>query len=103
MLSALLLVPFVVAPTANADNESFLAAVSSLQSEEGPAGLLKVGKGACSIMQPDGALWFGRHPNVAADIVWQNNPMMERPEAVLLVNAAIDHLCPGVNPFGYAG
>lgn len=45
---------------------------------------------------------FGRHPNLVAEIVWQANPMLERREAALVVNAAIDNLCPGANMLGYA-
>ena len=45
---------------------------------------------------------FGRNPNVVAQMVWQATPQFERNQAALLVNAAIDNLCPGVNPFGYA-
>jgi hypothetical protein len=64
--------------------------------------LLKGGKGACSLLRPDYGLMFGRHPNLVAEMVWQANPMLERNEAALLVNAAIDNLCPGANMLGYA-
>lgn len=89
-------------PVAAADNDSYLAAVSSLHSAEGDDGLLKVGKGACGLLAPTNSLMFGRSPNLVARMVWEGNPRLERPQAALLVNAAIDNLCPGVNPLGYA-
>lgn len=96
--------PLVVAAPANADNASFLGRMNEigLSSELGDSGLLQVGKAACGMLRPDYGLMFGRHPNLVADIVWQKNPMLERNEAGLLVNAAIDNLCPGVNALGYA-
>jgi hypothetical protein len=94
----------VASPGANADNGSYLAAVKGLglTSKLGDEGLLSAGKGACSLLAPTSSLMFGRHPNLVAQWVWERNPMLERNEAALLVNAAIDNLCPGVNPFGYA-
>jgi len=91
-------------PPASADNASFLGAMDGLglSSEQGAEGLLKAGKGACSLLRPDYGLMFGRNPNLVAEKVWQANPMLERNEAALLVNAAIDNLCPGVNMLGYA-
>ena len=92
------------APPASADNASFLNAIDGLglSSEEGAKGLLRAGKGACSLLRPDYGLMFGRHPNLVAEMVWQANPMLERNEAAQVVNAAIDNLCPGVNMLGYA-
>ena len=92
------------APPASADNASFLTAIDGLglSSEEGAEGLLRAGKGACSLLRPDYGLMFGRHPNLVAEMVWQANPMLERNEAAQVVNAAIDNLCPGVNMLGYA-
>jgi hypothetical protein len=94
----------VASPAAHADNNSYLGAMNSLglTSKAGPEGLLQGGKGACSLMRPNSAYMFGRSANVVAQIVWEQNPMLERREAALLVNAAIDHLCPGVNMYGYA-
>jgi hypothetical protein len=91
-------------PLASADNASFLAAMNGLglSSKQGPEGLLSAGKGACSMLRPDYGLMFGRSPNLVAEKVWAANPMLERNEAALLVNAAIDNLCPGVNMLGYA-
>ncbi|MGE2836757.1 DUF732 domain-containing protein [Mycobacterium sp. SMC-4] len=91
-------------PLASADNASFLGAMDALglNSPQGPEGLLRVGKAACSMLRPDYGLMFGRHPNLVAEQVWQVNPMLERREAALIVNAAIDNLCPGVNMLGYA-
>lgn len=91
-------------PAASADNASFLGAMDSLglSSRGGAEGLLRVGKGACSMLRPNYGLMFGRHPNLVAEQVWQANPMLERFEAAQLVNAAIDNLCPGVNALGYA-
>ena len=85
-----------VAPPASADNASFLAAMDGLglSSEDGAEGLLRAGKGACSLLRPDYGLMFGRHPNLVAEKVWQANPMLERREAALIANAAIDNLCP---------
>jgi hypothetical protein len=54
------------------------------------------------MLRPDYGLMFGRSPNLVAEKVWAANPMLERNEAALLVNAAIDNLCPGVNMLGYA-
>jgi hypothetical protein len=92
------------APAANADNQSFLGAMNGLglTSKDGVEGLLQVGKAACGMLAPSPGLMFGRAPNLVAQIVWQNNPLLERNEAAELVNAAIDNLCPGVNPLGYA-
>lgn len=93
----------VLAPVASADNESYLTAVNGpLSSKDGPEGLLAAGKDACRLMRPNSYLMFGRSANVVAGMVWEANPLLERDQATLLVNAAIDHLCPGVNPFGYA-
>ncbi|MGU3501886.1 DUF732 domain-containing protein [Mycobacterium sp. C31M] len=94
----------LTAAPASADNNSYLNRMNELglSSELGPAGLLQTGKGACSALSPNAGLMFGRHPNWVAQMVWESNPMLERNEASLLVNAAIDNLCPGVNPFGYA-
>lgn len=61
-----------------------------------------MGKDACAALAPSPGLMFGRNPNVVAQMVWQATPQFERNQAALLVNAAIDNLCPGVNPFGYA-
>lgn len=91
-----------VAAPAAADNQSYLDAISTFNSPTGTDGLLKVGKGACSLLRPNNALMFGRSPNVVAQMVWEQNPQLERDEATQIVNAAIDNLCPGVNPFGYA-
>jgi hypothetical protein len=97
-------VTFAAPPLASADNASFLAAMEGLglSSKGGAEGLLSAGKGACSMLRPDYGLMFGRSPNLVADKVWAANPMLERNEAALLVNAAIDNLCPGVNMLGYA-
>lgn len=97
-------VSLVASPAANADNGSYLAAVKGLglSSQFGAEGPLQVAKVACSMLAPSLSLMFGRHPNWVAQTVWQRNPMLERNQASLLVNAAIDNLCPGVNPFGYA-
>lgn len=94
----------VTAPTAGADNASYLVRMNELGlvSEFGDSGLLGTGKAACGLLAPTAGLMFGRHPNRVADIVWEQNPMLERNEAALVVNAAIDNLCPGVNPWGYA-
>ena len=94
----------LAAPPASADNASFLTTMDSLglSSKQGAEGLLKAGKGACSLLRPDYGLMFGRSPNLVAEKVWEANPMLERPEAAQLVNAAIDNLCPGVNMLGYA-
>lgn len=97
-------VALAVAPPAGADNASFLATMDGLglSSKQGAEGLLSAGKGACSLLRPDYGLMFGRSPNLVAEKVWAANPMLERNEAALLVNAAIDNLCPGVNMLGYA-
>ena len=94
----------IACPTANADNGSYLGAMKNLglSSKGGDEGLLQVGKAACGMLAPSPGLMFGRHPNWVGQTVWERNPMLERNEAALLVNAAIDNLCPGVNPFGYA-
>lgn len=91
-------------PIASADNASFIGAMDGLglSSRGGAEGLLRAGKGACSMLRPTYGLMFGRHPNLVAEQVWQANPMLERFEAAQLVNAAIDNLCPGVNMLGYA-
>ncbi len=101
---AAVVVSVVAAPVSHADNASFLATMDNLglSSKEGAEGLLRGGKGACGLLRPDYGLMFGRHPNLVADMVWQANPMLERREAALIVNAAIDNLCPGVNALGYA-
>lgn len=91
------------AAPAVADNASYLAAVSGFTSKTGAEGLLSAGKFACGQLQPRPGYMFGLHPNVVADRVWQNNPMLERDEATVIVNAAIDNLCPGVNMLGHAG
>jgi hypothetical protein len=41
-------------------------------------------------------------PNPVAEIIWQQNSLLDRPDAVRIVNAAIDDLCPNPNPFGNA-
>lgn len=94
----------VTSPPSTADNGSYLGAMKSLglSSKGGDEGLLQVGKAACGMLAPSPGLMFGRHPSWVAQTVWERNPMLERNEAALLVNAAIDNLCPGVNPFGYA-
>jgi hypothetical protein len=104
LVLAAAVVVLAASPPANADNASFLAAMDGLDlgSKQGAEGLLKGGKGACSLLRPDYGLMFGRHPNLVAEMVWQANPMLERNEAALLVNAAIDNLCPGANMLGYA-
>lgn len=99
---ALAATSIALAAPAAADNQSYLNAVSSLTTPTGTDGLLQVGKGACSLLKPNNAMMFGRAPNAVATIVWESNPQLERHEATLLVNAAIDHLCPGVNPWGHA-
>lgn len=94
----------LAAPAAKADNQSFLAAMDQLgfTSKNGPDGLLTTGKAACRLLAPSAGLMFGRHPNTVAEIVWADNPGLERNEAAQVVNAAIDNLCPGVNIYGYA-
>jgi hypothetical protein len=94
----------VTSPVAVADNGSYLGAMKNLglSSKAGDEGLLRAGKGACGMLAPSPGLMFGRSPNWVAQTVWEQSPMLERNEAALLVNAAIDNLCPGVNPFGYA-
>jgi hypothetical protein len=74
-----------------------------LSSPEGAAGLLRAGKGACALLAPNSYLMFGRNPNWVAQMVWEQNPTLERDQATFLVNAAIDNLCPGVNMLGRAG
>jgi len=94
------------AAPASADNDSYLAAVkgAGLQSKSGDEGLLANGKDACRMLSPAGSgNMFGLSPNIVADRVWQYNPLLERDGAVVIVNAAIDNLCPGVNPWGHAG
>lgn len=100
-LAAIIAAILTAAPAA-ADNQSFLAAVSDLHSGYGPDGLLSAGKNACGIMRPGPFHEFGRSANIAAELVWQANPQLERPQAAQLVNAAIDNLCPPVNMYGYA-
>lgn len=97
-------VSLIAAPSATADNNSYLDALRGLglTAEEGDAGALKVGKGACALLAPGPGLLYGRHPNYVAQIVWEKNPMLERHQAAQLVNAAIDNLCPGVNLMGHA-
>jgi hypothetical protein len=94
----------LAAPTASADNDSYLAAMDALgaTSAKGDDGLLRTGKSACSMLAPSAGLMFGRNPNWVAQVIWEQNPRLERNGAALLVNAAIDNLCPGVNPLGYA-
>lgn len=94
----------LAAPTASADNDSYLAAMDALgmYSEDGDDLLLHVGKKACSMLAPSPGLMFGRNPNWVATTLWEQSPRLERDDAALIVNAAIDHLCPGVNPLGYA-
>jgi hypothetical protein len=91
----------MVAPAAHADNQSFLDAMNAagLSSQDGASDMLRVGKGACGLMAPSPGLMFGRSPNLVADLVWRGNPMLERPEAAVVVNAALDNLCPGATPF----
>lgn len=103
-LPAIAAVALLVAPPATADNNSYLSAVGDLgELVGGPAGLLQVGKGSCSLLKPHGVNYmFGIAPNPVADMVWQNNPMLERSHSVRIVNAAIDNLCPNPNAFGYA-
>ena len=101
-LTAAAAVAIAAAPTAAADNASYLAAVNQFTTPTGADGLLRTGKAACNLLKPTYGLMFGRHPNLVAEIVWEQNPQLERPEAAIIVNAAIDHLCPGVNMLGYA-
>lgn len=95
-------VALLCAPAAAADNQSYLAAVNSLQPKANAATLLSAGKSACGIMAPGPGHEFGRMANVAVDIVWRNNALLERSDAVQLVNAAIDNLCPPPPFGGYA-
>jgi len=94
----------LAAPTASADNDSYLAAMDALGmiSKGGDDVLLGVGKTACSMLAPSPGLMFGRNPNWVARTLWEQSPRLERDDAALIVNAAIDNLCPGVNPLGYA-
>jgi hypothetical protein len=93
----------LAAPVAQADNQSFLGAVGDLSALVGSdAGLLKVGKGSCHLLGPNEITMFGIIPDRVADMVWEKNPMLERPQAVRIVNAAKDNLCPGTGMFGYA-
>lgn len=100
--AAMAVVGVGLAAPAAADNQSYLDAISTFSSPQGSDGLLKIGKGACSLLRPNNAMMFGRNPNLVAQMVWEQNPQLERPDATILVNAAIDQLCPGVNPLGYA-
>lgn len=103
---ALAVVSVALAAPASADNASYLIAVkgAGLSAKNGDEGLLANGKDACRMLSPAGSgNMFGLSPNLVADRVWQNNAMLERPDAVVIVNAAIDNLCPGVNPWGHAG
>jgi hypothetical protein len=97
-------VSLLTAPAANADNASYLAAMQSigLYPQYTADSLLHVGKDACGALAPSEGLMFGRSPNLVARMVWQASPQFERNQAALLVNAAIDNLCPGVNMLGYA-
>jgi hypothetical protein len=92
------------AAPAHADNASYLAALNAagLQ-DKTPDGMLSVGHYACGALEPSPGLMFGLHPNKVADIIWQQNPELERDQATLVVNAAIDNLCPGASVFGHAG
>lgn len=91
----------VTAAPASADNASYLGALGGYKTR--PDDLLMAGKFACGQLQPRPGYMFGLHPNVVADRVWQYNSAFERDEAVAVVNAAIDNLCPGVNMLGHAG
>lgn len=95
-------VAMLAAPAASADNQSYLSAVSAagLTADHGDDGMLKVGKGACYLLAPHAGYIFGILPDRVADIVWQQNPQLEHNQAAIIVNAAIDNLCPGSNAMG---
>lgn len=85
---------------ATADNDSYLAALGDrVPSRNGATGLLAAGKESCRLLAPNSYLMFGRAPHVVSRMIWEAAPSLERDQADLIVNTAIDHLCPGVNPF----
>ena len=104
VLGASAVASVLLAPAAKADNASYLAAVKGLglNSNLGDEGLLQAGKGVCAMLAPSPAFMWGLGPNIVAKKVWEQNPMLERDQAALLVNAATDNLCPGVNIYGHA-
>ena len=97
--------PVITVPVAHADNDSFLAAVGDLTpklNNNDPGLMLRVGKGACYLLGPNDASAIGIIPDRVADFVWQKHGRLERADAVRIVNAAKDNLCPGTGMFGYA-
>lgn len=92
----------VTAAPAAADNQTYLAAVAPIAGrfDNNTERLLLAGKTACGMLAPDNYMMFGHNPTEVANRVWRIYPTLERPDAVLIVNTAIDHLCPGTNPFG---
>jgi hypothetical protein len=103
LVTAVLAAALGLAAPAHADNASYLAALAGTGlHDQKPDGLLTVGHYVCGALEPSPGLMFGLAPNKVADIVWQNNPELERDQATQVVNAAIDNLCPVATPFGHA-
>lgn len=93
----------VSAPTSTADDGSYLGAVGDLANLVGNVpSLLKVGSGACTLLAPSNAAVFGVFPGRVVELVQQKNPKLARDQAVRIVNAAEDNLCPDVSHFGRA-